>query len=179
MKKEAKIKIALLILNLVLLVASIVKTNHLFIMMFSVSLVYLFWLFRRTKIIGRKKNFVLKATMSTNIVLFLIMILFIRLYKVQVVDNEKYNNLIKRQIEKVYTFRGKRGSIYDRQGREIAYDIHVYDIIIDPYMLSQTKKTKEIINELFETLSINKNENKFVDELEKTPRIKEDINFLG
>ena len=179
MKKEAKIKIALLILNLVLLVASIVKTNHLFIMMFSVSLVYLFWLFRRTKIIGRKKNFVLKATMSTNIVLFLIMILFIRLYKVQVVDNEKYNNLIKRQIEKVYTFRGKRGSIYDRQGREIAYDIHVYDIIIDPYMLSQTKKTKEIINELFETLSINKNENKFVDELEKDAKNKRRYKLLG
>lgn len=179
MKKEAKIKIALLILNLVLLVASIVKTNHLFIMMFSVSLVYLFWLFRRTKIIGRKKNFVVKATMSTNIVLFLIMILFIRLYKVQVVDNEKYNNLIKRQIEKVYTFRGKRGSIYDRQGREIAYDIHVYDIIIDPYMLSQTKKTKEIINELFETLSINKNENKFVDELEKDAKNKRRYKLLG
>ncbi len=179
MKKEAKIKIALLILNLVLLVASIVKTNHLFIMMFSVSLVYLFWLFRRTKIIGRKKNFVLKATMSTNIVLFLIMILFIRLYKVQIVDNEKYNNLIKRQIEKVYTFRGKRGSIYDRQGREIAYDIHVYDIIIDPYMLSQTKKTKEIINELFETLSINKNENKFVDELEKDAKNKRRYKLLG
>ena len=179
MKKEAKIKIALLILNLVLLVASIVKTNHLFIMMFSVSLVYLFWLFRRTKIIGRKKNFVLKATMSTNIVLFLIMILFIRLYKVQVVDNKKYNNLIKRQIEKVYTFRGKRGSIYDRQGREIAYDIHVYDIIIDPYMLSQTKKTKEIINELFETLSINKSENKFVDELEKDAKNKRRYKLLG
>lgn len=179
MKKEAKIKIVLLILNLVLLVASIVKTNHLFIMMFSVSLVYLFWLFRRTKIIDRKKNFVVKATMSTNIVLFLIMILFIRLYKVQVVDNKKYNNLIKRQIEKVYTFRGKRGSIYDRQGREIAYDIHVYDIIIDPYMLSQTKKTKEIINEIFETLSINKNENKFVDELEKDAKNKRRYKLLG
>lgn len=179
MKKEAKIKIALLILNLVLLVASIVKTNHLFIMIFSTTLIYLLWLFRRTKIIGKKKNFIIKSTTSTNIALFLIIILFIRLYKVQVIDNKKYNNLIKKQIEKVYTFRGKRGSIYDRQGREIAYDIHVYDIIIDPYMLSQTKKTKEIINELFETLSINKNENKFVDELEKDAKNKRRYKLLG
>ena len=179
MKKDAKIKIAILIFNLVLLVVSIIKMNHLFIMMFSVNLIYLFWLFKRIKIIGRKKDFVIKSTMSTSIVIFLIMVLFIRLYKVQVIDNKKYNNLIKRQIEKIYTFRGKRGSIYDRQGREIAYDIHVYDIIIDPYMLGQTKKTKEIINELFETLSINKDENKFVDELEKDAKNKRRYRLLG
>lgn len=179
MKKDAKIKIALLILNLVLLITSIVKTNHLFIMIFSTTLSYLLWLFRRTKIIGKKKNFIIKSTTSTNIVLFLIIILFIRLYKVQVIDNKKYNNLIKKQIEKVYTFRGKRGSIYDRQGREIAYDIHVYDIIIDPYMLNQTKQTKEIINELFETLSINKNESKYVEELEKDAKNKRRYKLLG
>lgn len=179
MKKDAKIKIAILIFNLVLLVVSIIKMNHLFIMMFSVNLIYLFWLFKRIKIIGRKKDFVIKSTMSTSIVIFLIMVLFIRLYKVQVIDNKKYNNLIKRQIEKIYTFRGKRGSIYDRQGREIAYDIHVYDIIIDPYMLGQTKKTREIINELFETLSINKDENKFVDELEKDAKNKRRYRLLG
>lgn len=179
MKKDAKIKIAILIFNLVLLVVSIIKMNHLFIMMFSVNLIYLFWLFKRIKIIGRKKDFVIKSTMSTSIVIFLIMVLFIRLYKVQVIDNKKYNNLIKRQIEKIYTFRGKRGSIYDRQGREIAYDIHVYDIIIDPYMLGQTKKTREIINELFETLSINKDENKFIDELEKDAKNKRRYRLLG
>ena len=174
-----KVKIILLLANLGFLIWSIVEKNHMLIVTLITSLIYILWMCRKWKIVGKKQNFVARAIASIDIILLLILILFLRLYKVQVIDNEKYKRLIKRQVESVYTFRGKRGSIYDRQGREIAYDIHVYDIIIDPYMLDKSKKTKEVISDLFATLSLNKDRNKFLNELEKEAERKKRYRLLG
>lgn len=182
MKVEIKtLKKLLLIAGGIFLVGSIVAKSHLYIMMSSLTMLYILWVLRRWKLLERRKreNFVTRALASVDIFLFLFMILFMRLYKVQVIDNEKYKKMIKNQVESVYTFRGKRGSIFDRQGREIAYDISVYDIIIDPYMLVKSKKTKEVIYDLFNALMINKNKDNFIAELEKDYETKRRYTLLG
>ncbi|WP_300331166.1 penicillin-binding protein [Fusobacterium sp.] len=174
-----KIKIALLLTNLGFLIWSIVQKNHLLIVSLVTSLVYLLWICGRWKRVRKKQNFMIRSIASIDIIVLLMLILFLRLYKVQIIDNAKYKKLIKKQVESVYTFRGKRGSIYDRQGREIAYDIHVYDIIIDPYMLDKTKETKKIISDLFTTLSLKRDKNKFLAELEKDIEKKRRYKLLG
>lgn len=174
-----KIKIALLLTNLGFLIWSIVEKNHLLIVGLITSLIYILWMCRKWKKVGKKQNFMARAIASTDIIFLLILILFLRLYKVQVIDNAKYKKLIKRQVESIYTLRGKRGSVYDRQGREIAYDIHVYDIIIDPYMLGKTNETKGVVSDLFATLNLKKDRNKFLAEIEKDAERKKRYKLLG
>lgn len=172
------LKILLIILNILFLIGSIILKNHLYIVASIFFLIYILWIFRKWKKLGKKKRFTARALASCDIIFFFIMIFFLRIYKVQIIDNGKYQGLIRKQVEGFSLLKGKRGTIYNKNGREIVYDISVYDIIIDPYMLSLTNQLPEITTEIVDTLSLNRNKKEFIDHLLKESQRKKRYNLL-
>ena len=82
-----------------------------------------------------------------------VMILFfgllgLRLVQVQLMKHEKFTKLAKDQSYGKYYLNGKRGKILDSTGRELAYDVDVYKVIIDPKRFYKLKEKDEIIEAL-------------------------------
>ena len=73
-------------------------------------------------------------------------ILGLRLAQVQLMKHEKFMALAKQQSYGKYYLNGKRGKILDSTGRELAYDVDIYKVIIDPkrfYVLGEKDKIVE------------------------------------
>ncbi|MGB6129977.1 MAG: penicillin-binding transpeptidase domain-containing protein [Psychrilyobacter sp.] len=82
-----------------------------------------------------------------------IMVLFfgllgLRLVQVQLIKHEKFTKLAKDQSYGKYYLNGKRGKILDSTGRELAYDVDVYKVIIDPKRFYKLKEKDEIVKAL-------------------------------
>jgi len=82
-----------------------------------------------------------------------VMILFfgmlgLRLVQVQLMKHEKFTALAKQQSYGKYYLNGKRGKILDSTGRELAYDVDVYKVIIDPKRFYLLEEKDKIVEEL-------------------------------
>jgi len=160
--KKRILKIPLLVINaLLFFVALYFKKNFLSVTAF-VSFIYFLWLFYKWKKIKTTDNFKIKALASTDIILFFILILGLRLIKIQIIDVDKYRKLVNDQIEGHYELKGKRGKILDRNGTELAYSIKNYDLSLDPKRTISNPFAKKAVSEIFETFETNKNYNYFM-----------------
>lgn len=59
----------------------------------------------------------------------------VRLFSIQIIDNEKYSNIAKRQHESKIDLRADRGSILDRNGNVVATTFKTISIAVDPTLL--------------------------------------------
>ena len=58
-------------------------------------------------------------------------ILIIRLFNLQIVNGQKYQDNYKLQIQKTRVLQGTRGNIYDRNGKLLAYNELAYSVTIE------------------------------------------------
>jgi len=72
----------------------------------------------------------------------------LRLGHIQLTKHKKFTNLAKQQSYGKYYLNGKRGQILDSTGKELAYDVDVYKVIIDPKRFYTLKEKDEIVGEL-------------------------------
>lgn len=79
----------------------------------------------------------------------------IRLFFVQIIEGEKYQNLAKNQHEKKMTLPAQRGLVLDRNGNVLATNIMTLSVALDPKI--STEKDK-IIDLLSGNLNLNKGE---------------------
>lgn len=124
-----KIKLLILIIDIACMGAGIYYKKHIAVIGAGVFLIYFLWIFRKWKQINTKNNFTLRAKAATDIVLFFIIVLSLRLYNIQVINNEKYRAYVEKQIQGTYDLKGNRGKILDSSGRELAYNINVYNVL--------------------------------------------------
>ncbi|MCS5421407.1 MULTISPECIES: penicillin-binding transpeptidase domain-containing protein [Psychrilyobacter] len=75
-------------------------------------------------------------------------ILGLRLAQVQLMKYEKFTALAKQQSYGKYYLNGKRGKILDSTGRELAYDVDIYKVIIDPKRFYVLEEKDKIVEEL-------------------------------
>lgn len=94
-------------------------------------------------------------------------ILFLRLYNVQIINNQKYRNIVEKQIQGVYDLKGNRGNIYDSSGRELAYNVNIYNVFVDPTRVASNKKAIDAIKDIIDETSIKRDYKKFIDEVKK------------
>lgn len=156
------LKILLLIINALLFFMALHFKNSFFAVSAFVFFIYFLWLFNKWKKIKTTDNFKIKALASTDIILFFILILGLRLIKIQIIDVDKYRTLVNNQIEGHYELKGKRGKILDRNGKELAYSVKTYDLSLDPKRIVSNPLSKKAVSEIFETFEINKNYNYFM-----------------
>jgi|Deesub1362B_J571_1020462.scaffolds.fasta_scaffold00136_24 cell division protein FtsI/penicillin-binding protein 2 len=74
-----------------------------------------------------------------------------RLFQIQVAEHTHWAELAREIQEEVVELPAQRGTIYDRNGLPLAYDVPAYDIALDNYHMT---KPELLVNLLVETLGI-------------------------
>lgn len=156
------LKLLLLIINAICIILFFYSKNFFLLTCSIFFLIYFLWIFRKWKNVKTTNKFRLRALASTDIILFLILILTLRLVKVQIFDMNKYREVVENQIEGFYKLTGKRGKIFDRNGKELAYNLKTYNLYVDPLRVFRNEDSKKAINEIFKTFKINKNYNSYI-----------------
>ena len=162
-----KLKLFILIIDLICLGAGIYYKKHIIIAGAVIFLFYFLWIFRKWKKINCRNNFTIRARATSDIVLFFMIILSLRLYNIQVINNEKYRAVVEKQIQGVYNIKGNRGNIYDNAGRELAYNINIYNVFVDPARVAGNRKAIDAVKEIINETEINKDYRKFIEEIRK------------
>ncbi len=78
---------------------------------------------------------------SILIVIFTLIVLEIRLYYIQVVSHRHYGKMADKQSFSVRQTDFKRGTIYDRNGKELAIEFEVSSVYAIPSLISHPEKT--------------------------------------
>ena len=113
----------------------------------------IFFLFGNTvRLILKKSNcmelFNQRSYLFSFITVLFFGVLGLRLIQIQLIKYEKFTTLAKQQSYGKYYLNGKRGKILDSTGRELAYDVDVYRVIIDPKRFYILKEKDEILKAL-------------------------------
>ena len=161
------LKIFILIIDLLIFGLGIYYKKHIAIVSAGVFLFYFLWLFRKWKKINCRNNFTVRAKVTSDIILFFMIILTLRLYNVQVINKEKYRAVVEKQIQGVYNIKGNRGNIYDNAGRELAYNVNVYNVFVDPTRVAGNRRAMDAVKEIIDDTEIKKEYKKFMGEIKK------------
>ncbi|NIM03224.1 hypothetical protein GTN66_03620 [bacterium] len=78
---------------------------------------------------------------SMLIVIFTLIVLEIRLYYIQIVNHHRYRKMADKQSFSVRQADFKRGTIYDRNGNELAIEFEVSSVYAIPSLISHRKET--------------------------------------
>ena len=70
----------------------------------------------------------------------LVALLVLRLFWVQVIEGSRYEEMAMNQTAGIQTLYSPRGTIYDRNGKEMAFSIMVKSLYGDPGMLNVSPK---------------------------------------
>ena len=141
-----------------------------------VFFIYFLWIFRKWKKINTKNNFTLRAKAATDIVLLLIIILSLRLYNIQVVNNKKYRAYVEKQIQGTYDLKRKQRKSYS-SGRDLAYNINIYNVFVDPVRVAGNRKAADAVKEIIDETDIRKDYRKFIEEIKKR-ELREEIKYF-
>lgn len=162
-----KSKYLIIIIILIALVAGIYYQEYTVITGSVLFLMYFLWIFKKWKNVKSRNHFNIRVSAANDIVLFFLLILILRLFNIQIINNKKYREIVNKQIIGTYTEKGKRGKIYSSLGKELAYNINIYNIFIDPERAIKNKKAMQAIEEIIDTTDISKDKEKFIREIEK------------
>ncbi len=89
---------------------------------------------------------------------FLVLLLAVRLFWLQVVDGRKYDNLVNQQTFKSRIISPKRGLILDRNSNELAINVPVETIYMNPNTVRESSSNvNQIGGEIADVLRIDKN----------------------
>lgn len=79
-------------------------------------------------------------------ILFGFVMVVVRLFSVQILNNEKYTAIAKRQHESKIDLRADRGNIFDRNGQLVATTFKTISIAVDPTLLVNVNKLCEALS---------------------------------
>ncbi len=82
------------------------------------------------------------------ICILLTLILAIRFFYIQVLNGSRYSTRAIKQANKVNKTVGSRGIIYDKNKNILAYDVNEYDFIINPIIVSRSRKLMNAIQKI-------------------------------
>ena len=120
-------------------------------------------LFVSMKIFGKKKtkengpeSFIKRRLLLVNIIIAIIFVMLgIRLYYLMIINGDYYNRLVLSQRQISYNSQvlpSRRGDILDADGNLLATSIKVYNLIIDPKVITSTKDNR-YVNATIDALS--------------------------
>ena len=162
-----KLKALILILNIIGIGASFYYRLIKLVIILFIMLGYFLYVFFKREEMETKNIFNRRALISSNIILFCFMLIFIRLMQVQLFDNEYYLEKVKKQSVAYDENSGNRGSIYDSTGKSLAFNKNIYDIGIDPLRIYENPDILKALNEILDKSFVKTNKKKFLKELEE------------
>lgn len=105
-----------------------------------------------------------RISFSVGFYYFLIFILIIRLGYIQIINPEKYTDKAIIQQQKDEIIQPKRGTILDRNGKELAVSIVTYDILVEKSYVKDAQKTAEEISKVLNDVTVDEFLKKFNDD---------------
>lgn len=105
-----------------------------------------------------------RISFSVGFYYFLIFILIIRLGYIQIINPEKYTDKAIVQQQKDEIIQPKRGTILDRNGKELAVSIVTYDILVEKSYVKDVQKTAEEISKVLSDVTVEEFLEKFNDD---------------
>jgi len=103
---------------------------------------------RRIKKPQSKVSFNNRLTLFWYVCVFFSLLLIIRFFNIQVVNNTRYEKRADEQANRVNEVIGRRGKIFDSKDRVLAYDVNQYDFIINPRIINKSKKAVDALVEI-------------------------------
>lgn len=108
--------------------------------------------------IGVNKNIKKRLLIILAAFSFLVLLLVIRLFWIQVVDGRKYDNMVNLQTFKSRIISPNRGLILDRNNEELAINVPVETIYMNPNIVRESSKNIDrTADEIADVLHINRN----------------------
>ena len=160
-------KILILLLNFIGIGISIYYKLFKTTTFLIILLLYLIYIFIDRKEMKTKNNFNKRAMISYNIILFCFMLIFFRLIQVQIFDNDFYLEKAQKQTIASNKNSGNRGSIFDTNGKSLAFNKSIYDLGIDPARAYENPNIVQALEEIIDKPFIKLNKKKFIKELEE------------
>jgi len=108
-----------------------------------------------------------RLSFSMAVYYFLISILIMRLGYIQIVNPERYTDKAIVQQQKDEIIQPRRGSILDRNGKELAVSIVTYDILVEKIYVKDVQKTAEALSEILEDVTVEEFKEKYNDDTKR------------
>ncbi len=161
------LKIITLLSTLVGIGVSVYYKLYLLTVFFILLLFYFLHIFMKKKEYQRASNFNKRAILASNIILFAIMLIVLRLTQVQLFKYEEYDKKAMDQIKKNDKSYGNRGEIFDSNGKSLAYNKNIYMLGVNPSAIYDDEQTIIGIEKILDEPYIRKNKDKLLKEIKE------------
>lgn len=174
-----KLKALILFLNLIGVGVTIYYKMYMLTCFTVLLFFYFLYVFLKREEMETTNLFNKRALLSSNIILFCFMLIFFRLIQVQIFDNAMYVEKVNNQTMTINKNSGNRGSIYDANGKSLAFNKSIYDLIIDPSRVYEKPEILKAFEEIAKKSYIKINNKKFLNELDEGYKTKKKYKIIA
>lgn len=161
------LKILTLLFNIIGFGVSIYYKLYLLTVFLFLLFFYFLYIFAKKREYTRKNNFNKRAMLSSNILLFFVLLIVIRLVQIQIFNEKYYDEKVKSQIKRNDILYGNRGDIYDSNGKSLAFNQNIYTLGVNPSALYDRDTTLKGIEAILDKPFLKKDKAKILKELEE------------
>lgn len=161
------LKIITLLSTLVGIGVSVYYKIYLLTVFLVLLLFYFLHIFMKKKEYERASNFNKRAILASNIVLFVIILIIVRLTQVQLFDYDEYSKRAIDQIMKNDKSFGNRGNVFDSTGKSLAFNKNIYMLGVNPSAIYDEEENLKAIEKILDEPYIKKNKNKLLKEIKE------------
>ncbi|MGL6132498.1 MAG: penicillin-binding transpeptidase domain-containing protein [Fusobacteriaceae bacterium] len=116
---------------------------------FSGTLIlYQIYIYVSLKYMKNNTHFTKRGKIASMVLTFVLVAIFSRLVNIQVVKRDEYSKAVNKQVEGVDRKTGKRGEIYDLNGKKLAYNANSYELGLEPKRFVDDENAVEILKKL-------------------------------
>lgn len=150
MTKNLKLTVlAIISLIVSLLAISLIYYKKFFLLIILIlSTIYISFLILSLKKTKKYSTFSKRNRIAIFIVVFFMIIIFLRLIQIQVLDKNKYISMMNGQILSVNKQEGERGIIYDSTGKKLAFNKRLYTMYVNPDLLNDEKYAENLLKDI-------------------------------
>lgn len=157
MSRNLKLLIIVILAFMLISISAMLIYNKKFFILIALIIlttytIFLFFSFKKFK---KKPIFFIRNRISIFIIIFLMLIIFMRLIQIQIFDKNKYILMMNDQVLSVNKEEGERGIIYDSTGKKLAFNKRLYTMHVNPNLLNDEKYANDILKDI-ELISENK-----------------------
>lgn len=130
-------------------------------------LFYFFHIFLKKNEYQKFGNFNKRVILSSNIVLLVILVIVIRLVQIQLFEAPEYEKKAIEQIRKNDKSYGNRGSIFDSNGKSLAFNKNIYILGVNPSAIYDEEQNLKGIEKILDETYIRKNKQNLLLEIKE------------
>lgn len=161
------LKIITLLSTLMGIGVSVYYKLYLLTVFLVLLLFYFLHIFMKKREYHRANNFNKRTILASNVILFVVLLIVVRLTQVQLFNYETYEKKAIEQIRKNDKSYGNRGNIFDSNGKSLAFNKNIYMLGINPSAIYDNEDNLEGIEKILDEPYIRKNKEKLLREIKE------------